>query len=507
MKKKLALLMSTMLLAASIMGCGGDSGSSAQNSTEGGNAGETESEAEIPKAEEETVVGETEDAFKVEEAVETGGYQKNENLNADEKVTLNVFGPGVFNVGEEGVTDLNSGIFRPGYKEIIKRWNEFYPNVTLEIEAASWDSWQSAITTACLSGEVDIIMHGATMTDLTYDLSSYLEQDPEYYDRIYATASRRTTENPDVFKVSGISVSLSPCVAWLDTKIFEDYGVELPDEGWTYDDVLSLAEQMTGTDPVTGEQTYGLQMYSMGGSNLWFNYVQAANALGAKVFKYGATISDCEVDFMVPESIAAFQLIADQSKFVSPGNKEGVAVTTALNGENDWAILFADGVVARYFEMQAAELDGRYVALNMPLCSEGEYKGIPTPHAGDNNMAIYKDSDNKEWAWEFIKFMTTDEKATQWVVSNMEVPNNKAGKDMVQELVGENLATAIDNTLNTLPEYYNNATNDVFNNVSFGSVTNTLITAVDNVINETMTPEEAAQSMQDYVDEYISTLN
>ena len=122
-------------------------------------------------------------------------------------------------------------------------------------------------------------------------------------------------------------------------------------------------------------------------------------------------------------------------------------------------------------------------------------------------MAIYKDSDNKEWAWEFIKFMTTDEKATQWVVSNMEVPNNKAGKDMVQELVGENLATAIDNTLNTLPEYYNNATNDVFNNVSFGSVTNTLITAVDNVINETMTPEEAAQSMQDYVDEYISTLN
>ena len=69
------------------------------------------------------------------------------------------------------------------------------------------------------------------------------------------------------------------------------------------------------------------------------------------------------------------------------------------------------------------------------------------------------------------------------------------------------MATAIDNTLNTLPEYYNNATNDVFNNVSFGSVTNTLITAVDNVINETMTPEEAAQSMQDYVDEYISTLN
>ncbi len=506
MKKKVALLMITTLLAAAIAGCGG-SGSDSKGSSEDSAKTESEEKVEEQAPGEETVVGETEDAFKVEETVETGGYQKNESLSADEEVTLTVFGPGVFNVGEEGVTDLNSGIYRPGYNEIIERWNEFYPNVTLEIETASWDSWQSAITTACLSGEVDIIMHGATMTDLTYDLSSYLDQDPEYYDRIYATASRRTSEHPDEFKVSGISVSVSPCVAWLDTKIFEDYGVELPDESWTYEDVLSLAEQMTGTDPVTGEQTYGVQLFSMGGSNLWFNYTQAANALGAKVFKYGPTVSECEVDFMVPESIAAFQLIADLSKFVSPGNKEGVAVTTTLNGENDWAILFNDGVMNSYFQMQVAELDGRYVALSMPQCSAGEYKGIPTPFAGDNNMAIYKDSDNKDWAWEFIKFMTTDEKATQWVVSNMEVPNNKAGKAMVQELVGENLATAIDNTLNTLPEYYNNATNDVFNNVSFGSVTNTMITAVDNVINETMTPEEAAQSMQDYVDEYMSTLN
>ena len=122
-------------------------------------------------------------------------------------------------------------------------------------------------------------------------------------------------------------------------------------------------------------------------------------------------------------------------------------------------------------------------------------------------MAIFKDSKNKEWAWEFIKFMTTDEVATQWIASNLSVPNNKDGKQYVQELVGEELSQVIDYSLNSLPEYYNNATNDVFNNVSFGSTTNMQITAVDNVINGTMTAEEAAQSMQDYVDEYMSTLN
>ncbi len=441
------------------------------------------------------------------ETLTTSGYQVNESLDQSEPITLNVFGPGIFaSSGAEGVTDLVSGIYKPGYNEIIARWNELYPNVTLSIEGCAWDSWQSAITTACLSGDVDVIMHGATMTDLTEDLSTYLENDPDYKNSIYATASRRTTAAPDVYKVSGISLTLSPAVVWLDTKIFEDYGVTLPTGDWTYDDVLSIAAQLTGTDPVTGEQTYGLQMFAAGGSNLWFDYVQAANSLGAKVFTYGPTLADCTVNYMSDESIAAFQLIANEAAYASPESKEGIAVSETLNGTNNWAMLFREGPVSAYFEMQAAGLDGRYVAVNMPLCTAGEYKGIPTPHAGDNNMAIYKDSTKKDWAWEFIKFMTTDDVATKWVVANQNYPNNKNGKQYVEDLVGENLTSAMDYCLGSLPANYNNATNDVFNNVSFGSVTNTLITAVDNVINGYMTPTEAAQSMQDYVDEYLSSL-
>lgn len=497
MKKKMSWLVSVILLVAMLSGCGG---SDSEGTTAGNDEGSGQEAVE-------TVMGEAEDSYKMEADVTTSGYQVNESLDLEEKVTLNVFGPGVFAVGEEGVTDLTSNIFKPGYNEIIERWNEFYPNVTLDIEVASWDSWQSAITTACLSGEIDVIMHGATMTDLTEDLAPYLEADPEYYDQIYATASRRTTEHPDEYKVSGISVTLSPALVYLDTEIFEHYGVELPDSDWTYNDVISLAEQLTGTDPVTGKQTYGLQMFAAGSSNLWFNHVQTAQSLGAKIYEYGPTLADCKVDYMTPESIGGFQLIADMSPYCSPGSKEGIAVSSTLNGENDWAMLFMDVPISGYFEMQTAGLEGRYVPINMPVCTAGEYEGIPTPYAGDNNIAIYKDSKNKEWAWEFIKFMTTDEVATQWIASNLSVPNNKDGKQYVQELVGEELSQVIDYSLNSLPEYYNNATNDVFNNVSFGSTTNMQITAVDNVINGTMTAEEAAQSMQDYVDEYMSTLN
>ena len=436
----------------------------------------------------------------------TSGYQVNTDLDQSAPVTLTIFGPGIFGIGEKGVTDLVSGIYKPGYNEIIARWSELYPNVTLDIQPSAWDSWQSAITTACLSGDVDIIMHGATMTDLTLDLADYLANDPQYKSEIYATASRRTTDRPDQYKVSGISIALSPAVVWLDTKIFSDYGVELPTSDWTYDDVLALAEKMTGTDPVTGEQTYGLQMFAAGGSNLWFNYTQTANALGAKIYTYGATLQECAVNYLSDEGVAAFQLIADLGQFASPDSKEGVGVTETLDGTNSWAMLFRENPVSAYYEMEAAGLDGRYVPVTMPLCTAGEYEGVPTPHAGDNNMAIFKDSDQKAWAWEFIKFMTTDDVATQWVVSNLNYPNNKAGKSYVEEIVGKELTEMMDKALGTLPEGYNNATNDAFNNVSFGSTTNAQITAVDNVINGYMTAEEAAKYMQDYVDEYLKTL-
>lgn len=433
-------------------------------------------------------------------------YQVNTTLDQSKEITLNVFGPGVFSVGPEAVTDLVSGLTKPGFNVIINRWNELYPNVKLVIEYCGWDSWQANITTACLEGNVDVIMHGATMVDLTKDLAPYVQGDPEYAAQIYALASRRTTANIQEFKVSGISLSLSPAVAIIDKQIFADYGIDLPTKDWTYDTLLELAAKLTGTDPVTGEQTYGYQMWASGANNLWMNYVQAANSVGAKIFKYGTSVKDTVVDYKSPEAIKAWEILRDLSQFCSPESLEGVGVTEVLNGTNNWAILCKEGPISLHFEAKAAGLSDRYMFLNLPLCTEGEYKGLPTPHAGDNNMAIYKDSDAKEWAWEFIKFMNTDPVATQWVIDGMNWPNNKAGKELAISLIGEELASTMDFCLSSLPLNYNNATNDVFNNVSFGATTNAQITAVSNVINGYMTPEEAAQYMQDYVDSYLASL-
>ena len=452
-----------------------------------------------------SMIGSMAMAVNAEEA--TGGYQVNEELAAGEGTTLTYFGPGVFGTaGEEGTVDLITGAEMPGYNVIIDRWNELYPNCELVINTCGWDSWQANIQTACMDGEVDIIGHGATMVDLTEDLAPYIEAEPEYRASIYATSDRMSNQDHTAYKVSGIPVTVSPAGVWLDTEKFENFGVELPTADWTYDDMLAIAEKLTGTDPVTGEASYGIQYYAAGENNLWFNHVWLASSIGADIFTYNTTPKDAVVDYTNEKSVKAFQMIKDLAQYASPEVREGVGVTKVFDGTNTWAMLMNEGLSANWKDMGAAGTQGRYYLLPLPKCTEGRYEGLPIPHAGDNNMAIYKDSPDKAWAWEFIQFMTTDEVALQWIADVGQHPNNIEAKKYVEGQFNENVLESITTALEAVPENFNNATNYNFNNVSFGPTTNNLITAVDNVINGYMTPEEAAQFMQDGVDEFLATL-
>ena len=97
----------------------------------------------------------------------TAAPAANNGLDPNEKVTLHLYGTANFiDVGAEGTIDLVSGVEMPGYNELIAAWNEKYPNVEVVVETCPWDNWITSIQTAVLSGGVDIILHGATMTEL-----------------------------------------------------------------------------------------------------------------------------------------------------------------------------------------------------------------------------------------------------------------------------------------------------------------------------------------------------
>lgn len=433
---------------------------------------------------------------------------KDTTAKSDTPVTLKLFGPGLLTeLTETGSIDLVSGIELPGYEVLVKRWNELYPNVTLEIETIPWDNWQAAIQTAALSGDVDIIMHGASLTDLAEPLDPYIEKEPELMDKIFSVAQRRTDVNGDlsVMTTTGMSYAMNPMIAMLDKQIFDDYGVALPDENWTWEDVATLAEKMTGTDPVTGKQTWGVQLVDTDSGNRFFNYQMIASAFDAKTITYGKTVADCKVDFTGAGTTKAFQMIADLAQFCSPDVKEGTNVNKTLSAENDTAIRWDQGAFKHYNEIKSFDGEDRFVYLTMPVIEAGEYKGSPSLFMGDNNMAISKSSENKEWAWEFIKFLVTDEVVQKWLVEAMQLPNNREGMKAVNEAMGDNYGAVINNALAKNPVGFNNSTNDFSNNVSFGAITSDMSNVIGELLLVNMKAEEAGAYIQNNVDTYLKT--
>lgn len=120
-------------------------------------------------------------------------------------------------------------------------------------------------------------------------------------------------------------------------------------------------------------------------------------------------------------------------------------------------------------------------------------------------MAIYKDSEKKDWAWEFIKFMLTDDEAVSWLASsNLMIPNNKDGVAAMASILTEEQMEVCQYALDTIPSTYNNSWNYVRNG-RIASINGTaMVTAVDNVVKGVMEPQEAAEYLQQAAEEYIA---
>lgn len=425
--------------------------------------------------------------------------------DSEEKVTLRLYGTANFvDVGPDGTTNLITGQEMPGYNEIIARWNELHPNVEIVVETCPWDNWMTSIQTAVLSGGVDIILHGATLTELCEPLDSYLEADPEYASQIFATENKRYG-NLDETMVAGIQYVIEPSIAYIDTEILEHYGVEVPDASWTWDDLIEIAQKCTGTDPVTGKQTYGVQLCYTDTQNIFQNYYQLAMAYGAEPITYGATAAESTIDVTSDKIVDIFTKIQTLAECCAPNVREGVNCNHDLTAENDTAIRWRTLAYDQYMKAEAAGVGDRFAFVPLPVIEEGENAGAQSTYFGSYNMAICNTSENKDWAWEFIKFMTTDEFAVEWTLETGGIPNCQLGMELLQEKMGEK-AQAPMQVLQTLPDGFCNTTNAWYDNVNFGTFSTSLVTIMKDLVYGTITPDEAVNTWQKNIDEYMASI-
>ena len=320
-------------------------------------------------------------------------------------------------------------------------------------------------------------------------------------------AMRRTEDNGGDFSKYipyGLTITANPLVVIVDKEIFKDYGVEVPDASWTFDDVLSLAEKTTGKDPVTGNQTYGMSMLEAASANK--NYIWASRGFNAPVFQFGKTLAETKADFTTDATKNVLNYITKLYSFASPDYLEGLDTSVANKAENNLAMRITEAPMDDYNQIAAANLLERFMFVPLPAIQSGDSAGITSSHMGDWNMAICNTSPNKDLAWEFIKFMATDEVIQQWLVDCNTIPNNLSALPKLKESVQPDYYTAIESVLKQQPLEFSASTNECYDSGNFGTFANDVTSVLNEMFVGNSDADKAVQFVQKNLNDYLSSV-
>jgi ABC-type glycerol-3-phosphate transport system substrate-binding protein len=440
-----------------------------------------------------------------------GGGKPQPSAGATPRTTLKIIGSNTFSTtGPDGTIDAITGRELPGYKMIVDAWQKIHPDVELEIEANPAPNWQAALQTGVLAGGVDILLHGASMVDLSMPLNDRIANDSQWaVNRLAYSVRRNPVLGPlENFYITGVPVTVNAMLVFINKDILTHYNVNLPDTNWTWDDLASIAKTCTGTDPVTRNRTYGIQFVGAGSnSELRKNFSLIGYGIGATpTIRYGADAKSSRVSYNDLNAMRIWNIIGELTKYISPVDREGIDVSMPADNL-DIAIYFSEGAANTYNQLKDRGVLNQYLIQNLPRVTSGELKGSITPFMGDSNMSICKTSTQQDLAWEWIKFCTENEAAIRYFTECGGMVNHKIYSANLSQIVPQELVDIMRRSLAVIPDTYSPSTGMFQNNVNFGNLDNNIGTGIRMLMMGSGSANEAAASVQQGVDEYVGSLN
>lgn len=298
-----------------------------------------------------------------------------------------------------------------GYDEMVKPFLAQHPDLKVNfIQVPNKDSntnnakWQTLL----LSNQVDIIQ-GVTMyyfyeQGLLEDLTPYFERDDykkHFVDSIFSTPSERFLSpqwSEDAKTIYAAPASLATLSVAYDKQIFEDFGVEPLSQNPTMEEIMEKAEKLTGKNPKTGKQTYGL----------FFDPRKHSHTL---LYYFGKGISLGEIDvndpskltYNTPEVRQGIEGMIKAAAYAPPGFEIGQGNENWGTENNTVAIQMVVFPVDMLKPIQNG-LQDRFMLTHGVLNKDGHGMFV----AG-NTYVMAKASENKEAAWELIKYMSGGE--------------------------------------------------------------------------------------------------
>lgn len=299
-------------------------------------------------------------------------------------------------------TDPITGERSLGLHVIKKEFERLYPGATVDFVVMPWRNYVANTQAMMAGNEADVYqmpgVNDFAAQGLLEPLQPLIEEDDYSLDHFsdnlvegWMTLGPDDDE-PEIYSLPFLGDSR---FIQYDKKIFEEWGVEPLSEEPTLEEVAEKAKAMTGTNPVTDRENFGI--YFSGTNDTAFtltNVMEGLNGSWGEGYKW----DEIELDFDSPEMLEALEWLIEMSEYVPSGYINGQGSEQWNTAENNVAIsintgpgalrtLFAQGIEDQYGIVENFK-DGDGIG--------GAFSGSP--------LAIANQSTNKELAWEFIKY-------------------------------------------------------------------------------------------------------
>ena len=286
---------------------------------------------------------------------------------------------------------------KASHEQVAQAYMKEHPNVTFEYMFAPWDDYFTKLKTVWAGGDAtaipDVLFLWPTPSyaakGVLENLTPYIAKSGYNLDDYWPYLLDSARYNGAVY---GLPRDIEAHALYYNKKLFDEASVAYPTDAWTWDDLMAAAEKLTKKDANGRVSQYALGME--GGK--WPIWVGQA---GGMVLDDLSNPSKCTLD--TPEAMKGLQFFYDLMD-------KGYAIRSAtLSQQGGDAGVFDTGQVAMIIQNSS-----RVSGFNANANLDYDVAAVPIPAGGQrwdmNGGAAWVMSaggDNKEAAWEFLKWL------------------------------------------------------------------------------------------------------
>lgn len=312
---------------------------------------------------------------------------------------------------------MNSGLV-PQFEQYAKEFEKTHKGWSVKVSPvpdAQPDYIQQLVTQGLSSTTPDIVFNYDTLNQtlagnkLLLDLTPYFDKGDGLKEDDFLPNFLGQYKVGDT--ITGIPVSADSGMLFYNADLFKKYGVDVPSDSWTEEDMYAAAKKITDA---SGGDVYGI-LTPIGDSTAYFTWYPVLKAYGSNVYDKDSNKFVFADDAGIEAWTELLKPYTD--KFGSP-YKKGEDRNALFAGDQAAMLVGARPGVSTFRET----MKGNWDVQQQPTVD-----GKSTTGGGSYSLSISAKSKNPDGAWEFMNWFYSTDGGMKAAVPNGVVPATKDG--------------------------------------------------------------------------------